>query len=150
MVFFFILILAILFIFIVESVEDYVAPAIVYLSKFLGMSESLAGVTLIAFANGAGDVLTAIVASDSEEGISYNVGALYGAGLFVLTFVVAMTILASPKPIEVLPSLLFREIGFYIIATLFTIFTAYLGVISIMTSVILLGIYITLVLIVIV
>ena len=48
---------------------------------------------MLAFANGAGDVLTAIVASDSKEGISYNIGALYGAGLFVITFVVAIAIL---------------------------------------------------------
>ena len=93
--------------FIVSTVEEYVAPAIVYLSEFLNFSESLAGVTLIAFANGAGDVLTAIVASESKEGISYNLGALYGAGLFVLTFVVAMTILNSPKEIKIPKSLIY-------------------------------------------
>ena len=89
----------ILFRFICATVEDYLAPAIVYLCEFLKISESLAGVTLLAFANGAGDVLTAIVASDSKEGISYNIGALYGAGLFVLTFVVAMTIFKSTSEI---------------------------------------------------
>ena len=43
----------------------------------------MAGVTLIALANGAGDVITAIVASGSDGGISYNIGSLYGAGFFV-------------------------------------------------------------------
>lgn len=83
----------ILFIFICSTIEEYVAPAIVNLCEYLKLSESLAGVTLLAFANGAGDVLTAIVASDSKEGISYNIGSLYGAGLFVITFVVAIAII---------------------------------------------------------
>lgn len=59
----------------------------------------MAGVTLLAFANGAGDVITAIVASDSKEGISYNIGSLYGAGLFVCTLVLSLTILNSPTEI---------------------------------------------------
>ena len=90
-----ILLIIIIFQCICRVVEEYIAPAIVYLCEYFKLSESLAGVTLIAFANGAGDVLTAIVASDSKEGISYNIGSLYGAGLFVLTFIVALTILNS-------------------------------------------------------
>ena len=49
------------------------------------ISEALAAVTLLALANGAGDVITAIVAGSApgSSGISYDVGALYGAGFFV-------------------------------------------------------------------
>ena len=47
------------------------------------MSEAFAAVTLLALANGAGDVITAIVASGAPGGVSYNIGALYGAGFFV-------------------------------------------------------------------
>jgi len=45
----------------------------------------MAAVTLLAVANGAGDVITAIVAGGApgSAGINYNVGALYGAGFFV-------------------------------------------------------------------
>jgi solute carrier family 24 (sodium/potassium/calcium exchanger), member 6 len=49
-------------------------------------------VTLLALANGAGDVITALVASGAEGGISYNIGSLYGAGLFVCTVVVSVCI----------------------------------------------------------
>ena len=45
------------------------------------MPEALGAVTLLALANGAGDVITAIVASGSSGGLSYNVGSIYGAGL---------------------------------------------------------------------
>jgi sodium/potassium/calcium exchanger 6 len=113
-----------------STIEDYVAPAIVFLSRFLELSEALAGVTLLAFANGAGDVITAIVASGSKDGISYNVGALYGAGFFVLTLVVALTILNSETKIKVEKSVIFRDIGFYILATCYIIGVAYYGEIT--------------------
>ena len=136
--------------FICATVEDYVAPAIVYLSEYLNLSESLAGVTLIAFANGAGDVLTAIVASDSKEGISYNVGALYGAGLFVITLVVALTIINSDKEIVVSKSFIFRDILFYIFATVVTIAIGIYGQITMLNSILLLVLYFLLVIIVII
>ena len=77
--------IAIVFIFrfICDLVDEYVAEAIVYISKWLKLSEVVAGVTLLALANGAGDLVTAVVASGSSEGVSYNIGALFGAGLFV-------------------------------------------------------------------
>ena len=43
----------------------------------------MAAVTLLALANGAGDVITAVVASGTSDGLSYNIGALYGAGLVI-------------------------------------------------------------------
>ena len=92
--FFPILILIIFFIFKYTSVvvEEYVAEGIQKISDFLKFSESLSAVTLLAFANGAGDVITSLVASGSEGGISYNIGALFGAGLFVISLVVGICI----------------------------------------------------------
>lgn len=74
-------------------VDEYIAEGITVISETLGFSESLAAVTLLAFANGAGDVITSIVASGSEGGVSYNIGALFGAGLFVCSLVVAICII---------------------------------------------------------
>lgn len=74
------------------AVDEYVAEGISKISDALGFSESLAAVTLLAFANGAGDVITALVAGDTEGGVSYNIGALYGAGLFVMSMVVSICI----------------------------------------------------------
>lgn len=146
----FVLLLIIIFKFICDVIEEYVAPGIVYICEFLKMSESLAGVTLIAFANGAGDILTAIVASDSKEGISYNIGALYGAGLFVITLIVALTILISPSEIQLSKDIIWRDIGLYILSTLYILGLALYGKINWWSSVILLCLYVVLVLIVIV
>jgi solute carrier family 24 (sodium/potassium/calcium exchanger), member 6 len=62
------------------------------MSEWLEMSEAFAAVTLLAIANGAGDVITALVASGTSGGISYNIGSLYGAGLFCTSIIIATTI----------------------------------------------------------
>jgi sodium/potassium/calcium exchanger 6 len=147
---FLVFVIIILFKFICSTIDEFVSPGIVYLSEKLQLSEALAGVTLLAFANGAGDVVTAIVASNSKDGISYNVGALYGAGFFVLTLVVAFTILLSPVKIVVSKSVIFRDIGFYILATLMTLFMAYRGEISEHTSLFMLFLYLVYVLVVVI
>ena len=74
------------------AVDEYVAEGIKKVSDWLKFSDSLAAVTLLAFANGAGDVITALVAGDTDGGVDYNIGALYGAGLFVCSMVVAICI----------------------------------------------------------
>jgi sodium/potassium/calcium exchanger 6 len=80
----------------------------------------LAGVTLLAIANGAGDVITAIVASGTSTGISYNIGSLYGAGLFCTSLVIAFTIYLSPTDIKISHNIIYRDVGFYLAATLLT------------------------------
>jgi sodium/potassium/calcium exchanger 6 len=64
-------------------------------SDSLKFSEALAAVTLLAVANGAGDVITALVASGTDEGISYNIGSLYGAGLFCASYIMSSTIFSA-------------------------------------------------------
>jgi sodium/potassium/calcium exchanger 6 len=83
------------------------------------MSDSLSAVTLLAFANGAGDVITALVASGEEGGVSYSIGAIYGAGLFAFTLVVALCIFQNKdKDIVFEKMIIFRDVGVYIIATI--------------------------------
>ena len=91
------------------------------------MSEALAGVTLLALANGAGDVITAIVASGSEDGVSYNIGALFGAGFFVCSMVICLTIKKAETDIIVDKSTIYRDVGFYILGTGLVMFFAVWG-----------------------
>ena len=55
-----------IFKFISSTVEEYIAGGITYIAEYLKMSEALAAVTLLALANGAGDVITAIVACKKQ------------------------------------------------------------------------------------
>lgn len=108
----------------------------------------MAGVTLLAVANGAGDVITALVASGTSDGISYNIGSLYGAGLFCMTFIMSKTIDSSSTNIKINKNTIYRDIGMYIIATITTIIFAITEKLTVATSLIFLGLYLTLVLIV--
>jgi hypothetical protein len=47
--------------------------------------------------------VAAFVASSQLGGISYNVGAIYGAGLFVCSMVVGLIILVQKETITVNP-----------------------------------------------
>lgn len=47
------------------------------------MSSTLASVTLMAFANGAGDVITSIVSGAQSDNVSFSLATLYGSGYFV-------------------------------------------------------------------
>ena len=114
----------------------------------MGLSDSLAAVTLLAVANGAGDVITALVASGTDNGISYNIGSLFGAGLFCTSLIMAVTIYKSDAPIKLSKSVIYRDVTFYIIATLTTYGFALYGNLTIVTSVIFLLIYVALVVVV--
>ena len=136
----------IIFRFMCDVVDEYVGESIVYITKWLKMSEALAGVTLLALANGAGDLITAIVSAESEEGVNYNIGALFGAGLFVITIVLTFTIKnASEKPIRVDPECIYRDVLMYILGVLTVISFGIYGYLTWWTSCIMLLEYVALV-----
>lgn len=129
-------------------VDEYISGAIVYVTEYYKMSEALAGVTLLAMANGAGDVVTALVSSGSPEGVSYNIGSLFGAGLFVVTFVMTLTIRAAPGDLILEKETVYRDLVFYIIATLMVIGFALYGKLTWWTSALMLLLYVALVVVV--
>lgn len=121
------LVIYVIFKFIAALVDEYICPSIEYIKEVLEMSEALAGVTLLALANGAGDVITAIVASGSADGVSYNIGALFGAGFFVVSMVICLTIKKAETDIIVDPSTIYRDVGFYILGSALCLFYAIWG-----------------------
>jgi len=133
------------------AVDEYIVEGIQKIADALRFSEGLAAVTLLALANGAGDVITALVAGGAEGGVSYNVGSLFGAGLFVFSFVVAICIIKNQKDGEALPFLkfepeiIYRDVGFYLLSTVVTLIFAACGSITWFDSVILLLIYVAMV-----
>ena len=114
------------------------------------LSESLAAVTLLALANGAGDVITALVAGGAAGGVSYNIGALYGAGLFVAAIVVSICIFQSSEPMIYDKSIIHRDIGVYIVSTITIIIFGIVAQITWYEACILLALYVVLVLIVVI
>lgn len=63
--------------------EEFETPALLRLSEYLKMNSILASVTLLALANGAGDVLTSIASGGEEGDVGLVLSTLYGSGFFV-------------------------------------------------------------------
>ena len=58
------------------------------------LTEAMAGATLLAFSNGATDVITAVISS-TKANDDLTVGALFGASLFAMTIILAVLIFAK-------------------------------------------------------
>ncbi|KAH7637946.1 mitochondrial sodium/calcium exchanger protein isoform X2 [Dermatophagoides farinae] len=114
------ILLAMLFMlfFIVGLVADeFLCPSLLTISKTLRLPNNIAGVTLLAFGNGAPDIFSSI------EGISHSkpnliFASLFGGGTFVTTIVIGSIILNGEFIMSKRP--LVRDIVFYIGATFMT------------------------------
>lgn len=76
--------------------ERYISSAIGKITGYLRLTEAMAGATLLAFSNGATDIITTVVASSDDVGDDLAVGALFGACTFALTVILGAVILARP------------------------------------------------------
>lgn len=77
-------------------------PAISRIAKSLHLSEILAGVTLLAFSNGASDIITSFTAGgNDDEGIALVIGSVFGASLFSTMIVLSRVISANQNDIQV-------------------------------------------------
>ena len=114
------------------TAERFLSPALEKIATTLGMSESLAGVTLLAMGNGAPDVLTSVSAAGSEHtGMFFSVGSLSGSGLFVTGVVTALVILFSKKNIKVPGLSMVRDICFYLTALTTVLIASIVGELNI-------------------
>lgn len=88
-----------------STAGGFLAPSLETISFELGVSEQLAGVTFLAIANGAPDVIGAIAASGSAagSGVGLAVGALTGAGIYVTICVSAIITVLSSTALTVTP-----------------------------------------------
>ena len=136
----------IIFKYISITVEEYIADSIQVISSAIGLSDSLAALTLLAFSNGAADVMTVLIASEAEGGISYNIGSLYGGGLFVCSAVVGLCVLQTSNKLKLDKVIIYRIVVFYIIATFITVGFAIYKYITWLGSVCLLVFYLIIVL----
>ena len=109
-----ILIISFVFVFLKSTAERYLTPSLKNLAKELGLSQTLAGVTLLAFANGSPDIIASFSAAGESSGVFISIGGLFGAGLFVTSFVLSNVIAVSQNKIFVnLISLIWLNYGLF-------------------------------------
>ena len=153
-----VLLMVILMYLLASTADDYLSPSLEFMTIKFGLSESLAGVTLLAFGNGAPDVFSAISAvsnsnPDDKQSTLLSISALTGSALFISTVVVLLSTRASlpSKEIQVTPIFFIRDLVFYIMVCVYLlIIMLFLGEINIFVAVGYLVIYATFVILVVV
>lgn len=105
-----------LFVLVSTTADEFFSPSVASIVAHLKISESIAGVTFMAFGNGAPDIFGSIasVLSSPKPKAGLALGELFGSGIFVTTMVTATIILVKPFHIDVFSTL--RDIVFYLIA----------------------------------
>ena len=110
-----IIILFILF-FILSSTSDiFLSSAITKIIEILNINQNIATVTLLAFGNGAPDVIASLVASAEPEGISFSISSLIGTGLFITSFVLGLVVFKA-KEISLDKKMFNRNLILYLIS----------------------------------
>lgn len=111
------LVLVLLFLFCSISItaSDFFCPNLATMAAFLGLSESTAGVTLLAFGNGSPDVFSTFVAM-REGTFGLAVGELIGAASFITSIVVGSIAMVRPFHVPRYPFL--RDAAFFTAAVL--------------------------------
>ncbi|EEC17043.1 Na+/Ca2+ exchanger, putative, partial [Ixodes scapularis] len=111
-----------LFVTLGSTASSYLCPALVVISKSLQLSQSITGVTLLAFGNGAPDAI-ATIASIRSNRTALAIGELFGGGTYVATVVVGLIFISND--FDVIPSSLLRDVFFYLIVS-YWVFVLYL------------------------
>ncbi|KAF7596173.1 hypothetical protein BBP40_003072 [Aspergillus hancockii] len=99
------------------AASDFLCIDLSTLAGALGLSESLTGVTFLAFGNGSPDVFSTFAAMKSNSG-SLAIGELLGAASFI-TSVVAGS-MALVRPFKVARRSFVRDVGYFIVAVSFS------------------------------
>ena len=121
------------------AASDFFCINLSTIATILGMSESMAGVTFLAFGNGSPDVFSTFAAMSSHSG-SLAVGELIGAAGFI-TAVVAGS-MALVRPFKVARKSFVRDIGFFIVATAFSLVFLADGSLYLWECIVMVGFYV--------
>ena len=100
------------------AASDFLCINLSTIATILGMSESLTGVTFLAFGNGSPDVFSTFAAMSSHSG-SLAVGELIGAAGFITTVVAGS--MAITKPFQVARKSFVRDVAFFAVAASFSL-----------------------------
>ncbi|KAF9313355.1 hypothetical protein BG003_005275 [Podila horticola] len=128
-----------LFGFVGVAASDFFCPNLSTIAKKLHLSESMTGVTFLAFGNGSPDVFSTFSAMGAGSA-SLAIGELVGAASFITSVVVGS--MAIIKPFKVSKAPFLRDVIFFAGCVLFTLYTVIDGKITMVESITLIVYYI--------
>ena len=137
----FILILVILFFIISTTTDIFLSTAITKIVETFKINQNIAAVTLLAFGNGAPDVISSLIASSDEEGISFSINSLIGSGMFITSFVLGSVVFKG-KEILVKPNMFNRDIILYSVSLFYIVIIGFKNKITIIDSLIFIFVYV--------
>ncbi|KAG7897436.1 hypothetical protein KL905_005148 [Ogataea polymorpha] len=79
--------------------SNFLTPNLTFLARLLNLGEKLSGLTLLAFANGAPDILSTWTAMNSDS-TALAIGELLGSANFALTVVVGTMAIVRPFAVD--------------------------------------------------
>ncbi|XP_019060017.1 mitochondrial sodium/calcium exchanger protein isoform X3 [Fukomys damarensis] len=135
-------VLWLLYLFLVLGVTaaKFFCPNLSAIATTLKLSHNVAGVTFLAFGNGAPDIFSALVAFSDPRTASLAIGALFGAGVLVTTVVAGGITILRPFLATSRPFL--RDVVFYLTAVFLTFTALYLGRVTLAWALAYLGLYV--------
>ncbi|KAL6268794.1 hypothetical protein P5V15_001918 [Pogonomyrmex californicus] len=101
-----------LFLILGTTADNFFCPALAVMAGVMRLSDSIAGVTILAFGNGAPDIFTSLVSRGDEAIIMFT--ELISAGVFVTSMIAGSV--AIIKPFKVSLKSLMRDACFYIVS----------------------------------
>ncbi|KAI1437603.1 hypothetical protein GGR50DRAFT_699722 [Xylaria sp. CBS 124048] len=120
------------------AASDFFSINLSTIASFLGLSESLAGVTFLAFGNGSPDVFSTFAAMSSNSG-SMAVGELIGAASFISTVVAGSMALVCE--FKVARKTFVRDICFFIVAVTAAVAFLFDGLLHLWECSVMIGFY---------
>lgn len=127
------------------TADDFLTPSLIVISDSLHLSQNIAGVTFLAFGNGAPDILSSL-AGIQQARPELVIGELFGAGIFVTCVVAGSVYLTQDFNVMERPFL--RDVIFYISATFWAFYLFYTQRITIAHSIGFIMLYILFILVV--
>ncbi|XP_060105829.1 mitochondrial sodium/calcium exchanger protein [Heteronotia binoei] len=129
-----------LFLILGVTAEKFFCPNLSAISIKLKLAHNVAGVTFLAFGNGAPDVFSAVVAFSDPRTAGLAIGALFGAGIFVTTIVAGGIAIVRPFTAASRPFL--RDAIFYMVAVFLTFVALYFEKVTLAEALSYIGLYI--------
>jgi sodium/potassium/calcium exchanger 6 len=130
--------LVLLFFLLGAAADQFRVPSLGIISETLRIPDDIAGITLMALANGAPDVFGTFVAV-TQNAYGISVGELLGAGLFVTTVVVGGVALVSVAKVQQFSFL--RDTGFYVLGLIIFVEMLLDGFVSLLDALVMLVFY---------
>ncbi|PWY99156.1 hypothetical protein BCV70DRAFT_201368 [Testicularia cyperi] len=98
--------------------SDFFCPNLSTIASRLGLNESTAGVTFLAFGNGSPDVFSTFGAMKTDSG-TLAIGELIGAASFIVSVISGSMMLIAPFRVKPWPFC--RDVGFFTVAVALTL-----------------------------